>query len=320
MIAATHEKSLLKHAVVVVLKDQYNQWFVAKVKLKERNGRDVQNPDNHHETKIEGISYKKGHLPNTPLKQGDVVVNTMSMKVKLVSSNQRLVVLSHSLWSPVVLSHSPMSPVVLSHHPMSPVVLSHSPKSPVVLSHSPKSPVVLSHRPMSPVVLSHSPMSPVVLSHSPRSPAVLSHSPQLPVVSVFSVKKTIHVTYRTNLKYSKAFQQGTINFPSVQPAIGHIMDSLDDLLPTDSDNPLTSNGRTKLPQSFIHLFVYEHVMTPILALIHEEDGVINNWYFGPLNREETNEILIPEKEPGVFLVRESQSIRGDFCIMCKGRK
>ncbi|XP_076086537.1 polyamine-transporting ATPase 13A3-like isoform X3 [Mytilus galloprovincialis] len=73
MIAATHEKSLLKHAVVVVLKDQYNQWFVAKVKLKERNGRDVQNPDNHHETKIEGISYKKGHLPNTPLKQGDVV-------------------------------------------------------------------------------------------------------------------------------------------------------------------------------------------------------------------------------------------------------
>ncbi|CAG2250705.1 Probable cation-transporting ATPase 13A3,Probable cation-transporting ATPase W08D2.5,Probable cation-transporting ATPase 13A4,Cation-transporting ATPase 13A2 [Mytilus edulis] len=73
MIAATHEKSSLKHAVVVVLKDQYNQWFVAKVKLKERNGRDVQNPENHQETKVEGISYKKGHLPNTPLKQGDVV-------------------------------------------------------------------------------------------------------------------------------------------------------------------------------------------------------------------------------------------------------
>ncbi|XP_063410293.1 polyamine-transporting ATPase 13A3-like isoform X2 [Mytilus trossulus] len=73
MIAATHEKSSLKHAVVVVLKDQYNQWFVAKVKFKERNGRDVQNPDNHQEIKVEGISYKKGHLPNTPLKQGDVV-------------------------------------------------------------------------------------------------------------------------------------------------------------------------------------------------------------------------------------------------------
>ncbi|XP_071119889.1 adapter molecule Crk-like isoform X1 [Mytilus edulis] len=42
-----------------------------------------------------------------------------------------------------------------------------------------------------------------------------------------------------------------------------------------------------------------------------------SWYFGPLNREETNEILIPEKEPGVFLVRESQSIRGDFVLCVK---
>ncbi|CAC5407094.1 Probable cation-transporting ATPase W08D2.5,Probable cation-transporting ATPase 13A3 [Mytilus coruscus] len=75
MIAATHEESSLKHAVVVVLKDQYNQWFVAKVKFKERNGRDVQNPENGQENKVEVISYKKGNLPNTgtPLKQGDVV-------------------------------------------------------------------------------------------------------------------------------------------------------------------------------------------------------------------------------------------------------
>ena len=42
-----------------------------------------------------------------------------------------------------------------------------------------------------------------------------------------------------------------------------------------------------------------------------------SWYFGPLNRDETNEILIPEKEPGFFLVRESQSIRGDFVLCVK---
>ncbi|XP_052082525.1 polyamine-transporting ATPase 13A3-like isoform X4 [Mytilus californianus] len=53
--------------------DQYNQWFVAKVKFKESNGRDVQSPETGQENKVEVISYKKGNLPNTPLKQGDVV-------------------------------------------------------------------------------------------------------------------------------------------------------------------------------------------------------------------------------------------------------
>ncbi|XP_060576081.1 adapter molecule Crk-like, partial [Ruditapes philippinarum] len=40
-----------------------------------------------------------------------------------------------------------------------------------------------------------------------------------------------------------------------------------------------------------------------------------SWYFGPLSREETNEILDNVHTNGVFLVRESQSIKGDF-VLC----
>lgn len=42
-----------------------------------------------------------------------------------------------------------------------------------------------------------------------------------------------------------------------------------------------------------------------------------SWYFGPLSREETNEILQDRLESGVFLVRDSQSIRGDFVLCVK---
>jgi len=40
-----------------------------------------------------------------------------------------------------------------------------------------------------------------------------------------------------------------------------------------------------------------------------------SWYFGPLSREETNEIFDHVHTNGVFLVRESQSIKGDF-VLC----
>ncbi|XP_076471567.1 adapter molecule Crk-like [Babylonia areolata] len=42
-----------------------------------------------------------------------------------------------------------------------------------------------------------------------------------------------------------------------------------------------------------------------------------SWYFGPLSREETNDILQNKKDSGVFLVRDSQSIRGDFVLCVK---
>ena len=41
-----------------------------------------------------------------------------------------------------------------------------------------------------------------------------------------------------------------------------------------------------------------------------------SWYFGTRSREETNEILNPT-ESGVFLVRDSQSIKGDFVLCVK---
>ncbi|XP_050410066.1 adapter molecule Crk [Patella vulgata] len=41
-----------------------------------------------------------------------------------------------------------------------------------------------------------------------------------------------------------------------------------------------------------------------------------SWYFGPLTREEANEILMaPTLESGIFLIRDSKSIRGD-CVLC----
>ena len=42
-----------------------------------------------------------------------------------------------------------------------------------------------------------------------------------------------------------------------------------------------------------------------------------SWYFGPLSREETNDILQNKEESGEFLVRDSQSIRGDFVLCVK---
>lgn len=41
-----------------------------------------------------------------------------------------------------------------------------------------------------------------------------------------------------------------------------------------------------------------------------------SWYFGTLSRDETNEILNPT-DSGVFLVRDSQSIKGDFVLCVK---
>jgi len=42
-----------------------------------------------------------------------------------------------------------------------------------------------------------------------------------------------------------------------------------------------------------------------------------SWFFGPLSREEANEKLEKGRNNGVFLVRESQSIKGDFVLVVK---
>ncbi|XP_055922398.1 adapter molecule Crk [Eupeodes corollae] len=41
----------------------------------------------------------------------------------------------------------------------------------------------------------------------------------------------------------------------------------------------------------------------------------NSWYFGPMSRQDATEVLMNERERGVFLVRDSNSIRGDY-VLC----
>lgn len=40
-----------------------------------------------------------------------------------------------------------------------------------------------------------------------------------------------------------------------------------------------------------------------------------SWYFGAMSRQDASDLLMGEKEGGVFLVRDSTSILGDF-VLC----
>lgn len=40
-----------------------------------------------------------------------------------------------------------------------------------------------------------------------------------------------------------------------------------------------------------------------------------SWYFGAMSRQDASDLLMGEKEGGVFLVRDSTSIQGDF-VLC----
>ncbi|XP_017477162.1 PREDICTED: adapter molecule Crk isoform X3 [Rhagoletis zephyria] len=42
---------------------------------------------------------------------------------------------------------------------------------------------------------------------------------------------------------------------------------------------------------------------------------IISWYFGPMSRQDATEVLMSERERGVFLVRDSNSIAGDY-VLC----
>lgn len=45
--------------------------------------------------------------------------------------------------------------------------------------------------------------------------------------------------------------------------------------------------------------------------------LVCSWYFGALIREEANRTLSKEAENGVFLVRDSTTIKGDFVLCVK---
>lgn len=42
-----------------------------------------------------------------------------------------------------------------------------------------------------------------------------------------------------------------------------------------------------------------------------------SWYFGQLTRQEAVDLLMPERESGVFLVRDSSTSTGDFVLCVK---
>ena len=44
---------------------------------------------------------------------------------------------------------------------------------------------------------------------------------------------------------------------------------------------------------------------------------IYSWYIGMMSREEANAILQAERDSGVFLVRDSTTIKGDFVLCVK---
>nr|XP_016943995.1 adapter molecule Crk isoform X8 [Drosophila suzukii] len=46
----------------------------------------------------------------------------------------------------------------------------------------------------------------------------------------------------------------------------------------------------------------------------------NSWYFGPMSRQEATEVLMNERERGVFLVRDSNSIAGDYVLCVRNRQ
>lgn len=43
--------------------------------------------------------------------------------------------------------------------------------------------------------------------------------------------------------------------------------------------------------------------------------LFSSWYFGQMSRQDATDLLMGEREGGVFLVRDSNSIHGDF-VLC----
>ena len=45
--------------------------------------------------------------------------------------------------------------------------------------------------------------------------------------------------------------------------------------------------------------------------------LVNSWYFGKISRQDATDLLMSEKDGGVFLVRDSSSIPGDYVLCVK---
>nr|CAD7445103.1 unnamed protein product [Timema bartmani] len=67
-----------------------------------------------------------------------------------------------------------------------------------------------------------------------------------------------------------------------------------------------------------HLNSLPHRVQPISRLpprASSRRGLLAHWYFGPMSRQDATDLLMGEKEGGVFLVRDSTTIHGDF-VLC----
>lgn len=51
--------------------------------------------------------------------------------------------------------------------------------------------------------------------------------------------------------------------------------------------------------------------------LHKNFLFIFSWYFGVIGRNEANDLLMAEKEGGVFLVRDSTTCVGDYVLCVK---
>lgn len=54
-----------------------------------------------------------------------------------------------------------------------------------------------------------------------------------------------------------------------------------------------------------------------IVLINKYIFDVHSWYFGAMSRQDATDILMNEREGGVFLVRDSTSIIGDYVLCVK---
>lgn len=64
---------------------------------------------------------------------------------------------------------------------------------------------------------------------------------------------------------------------------------------------------------FFHLSVAAMFLPALLSSFLSM--TIRSWYFGPMSRQDATDLLMAEREGGVFLVRDSTTIMGDY-VLC----
>ena len=78
---------------------------------------------------------------------------------------------------------------------------------------------------------------------------------------------------------------------------------------------LTETAQITLLSSWFFFFSSSSFFLWLLMFCFVFDVIVLSWYFGPMLRQDATDLLMAEKEGGVFLVRDSMSIMGDF-VLC----